>query len=47
MGLIRKEPAHGPRPLVAAGDLNATWYDWHFQALLALGLRDAAVVGDG
>jgi len=41
---IRNELAHEPKPLVAVGDLNATWYDWHFQALLALGLRDAAVV---
>jgi len=41
---IRAELAREPRPLVAAGDLNATWYDWHFQALLALGLQDAAVV---
>jgi len=41
---IRTELASEPRPLVAAGDLNATWYDWHFQSLLALGLRDAAVV---
>jgi endonuclease/exonuclease/phosphatase (EEP) superfamily protein YafD len=41
---IRRELASEPRPLVAAGDLNATWYDWHFQALLGLGLRDAAVV---
>jgi endonuclease/exonuclease/phosphatase (EEP) superfamily protein YafD len=41
---IRTELAREPRPLVAAGDLNTTWYDWHFQALLALGLRDAAVV---
>jgi endonuclease/exonuclease/phosphatase (EEP) superfamily protein YafD len=42
--VIRGELAHEPRPLVAVGDLNATWYDWHFQALLGLGLRDAAVV---
>jgi len=41
---IRTELMREPRPLVAVGDLNATWYDWHFQALLALGLRDAAVV---
>ncbi len=41
---IRDELSHEPRPLVAVGDLNATWYDWHFQAILALGLRDAAVV---
>lgn len=41
---IRSELAREPRPLVAIGDLNATWYDWHFQALLTLGLRDAAVV---
>jgi endonuclease/exonuclease/phosphatase (EEP) superfamily protein YafD len=41
---IHTELSHEPRPLVAVGDLNATWYDWHFQALLALGLRDAAVV---
>lgn len=48
MGAIRSELAHEPRPLVAVGDLNATWYDWHFQDLLQLGLRDAAVVaGDG
>ncbi len=44
MDAIRSELAHEPRPLVAVGDLNATWYDWHFQALLNLGLRDAAVV---
>jgi endonuclease/exonuclease/phosphatase (EEP) superfamily protein YafD len=44
IGAIRKELAQEPRPLVAVGDLNATWYDWHFQAILALGLRDAAVV---
>jgi len=44
MGAIDNELAHEPRPLVAVGDLNATWYDWHFQALLGLGLRDAAVV---
>jgi endonuclease/exonuclease/phosphatase (EEP) superfamily protein YafD len=44
IGAIRTELSHEPRPLVAVGDLNATWYDWHFQALLALGLRDAAVV---
>lgn len=44
MGAIRNELAKEPRPLVAVGDLNATWYDWHFQALLSLGLRDAAVV---
>jgi endonuclease/exonuclease/phosphatase (EEP) superfamily protein YafD len=44
MGAILDEIAREPRPLVAVGDLNATWYDWHFQALLALGLRDAAVV---
>lgn len=44
MGAIRAELAHEPRPLVAVGDLNATWYDWHFQALLGLHLRDAAVV---
>jgi endonuclease/exonuclease/phosphatase (EEP) superfamily protein YafD len=41
---IKQELAREPRPLVAVGDLNATWYDWHFQALLHLGLRDAAVV---
>ena len=41
---IRSELTREPRPLVAAGDLNATWYDWHFQSVLALGLRDAAVV---
>lgn len=41
---IRTELSREPRPLVAVGDLNATWYDWHFQAILALGLRDAAVV---
>ena len=29
---------------MAVGDFNATWFDWHFQALLHLGLRDAAVV---
>jgi endonuclease/exonuclease/phosphatase (EEP) superfamily protein YafD len=44
MNAARKELAHEPRPLVAMGDFNATWYDWHFQALLQLGLRDAAVV---
>ena len=44
MGAVHNELAHEPRPLVAVGDLNATWYDWHFQALLALGLRDAAVM---
>lgn len=33
-----------PRPLVAVGDLNATWYDFHFQDLLSEGFRDAAVV---
>ncbi len=33
-----------PRPLLAVGDLNATWYDWHFQSILGLGLRDAAVI---
>jgi endonuclease/exonuclease/phosphatase (EEP) superfamily protein YafD len=44
MAAIRSELAGEPRPLVAVGDLNATWYDWHFQALLSLGLRDAAVV---
>ena len=44
MAAIRSELAHEPRPLIAVGDLNATWYDWHFQALLGLGLRDAAVV---
>ncbi len=43
MEAIRDELAREPRPLVAVGDLNATWYDWHFQALLGLGLRDAAV----
>jgi endonuclease/exonuclease/phosphatase (EEP) superfamily protein YafD len=41
---IHAELAHEPRPLVAVGDLNATWYDWHFQALLALSLHDAAVL---
>ena len=41
---IHAELSHEPRPLVAVGDLNTTWYDWHFQALLQLGLRDAAVV---
>ncbi|MGA3218652.1 MAG: endonuclease/exonuclease/phosphatase family protein [Acidimicrobiales bacterium] len=41
---IYAELSHEPRPLVVVGDLNATWYDWHFQALLGLGLRDAAVV---
>ena len=44
IGAVRQELAREPRPLVAVGDLNATWYDWHFQAILALGLRDAAVV---
>lgn len=44
MAAIRSELSHEPRPLVAVGDLNATWYDWHFQTLLQLGLRDAAVV---
>ena len=44
MGAIRAELATEPRPLVAVGDLNATWYDWHFQDLLGLGLQDAAVV---
>jgi endonuclease/exonuclease/phosphatase (EEP) superfamily protein YafD len=44
MEAIKKELARESRPLVAVGDLNATWYDWHFQALLGLGLRDAAVV---
>jgi endonuclease/exonuclease/phosphatase (EEP) superfamily protein YafD len=44
LGVFRTELAHEPRPLVAVGDFNATWYDWHFQALLGLGLRDAAVV---
>jgi endonuclease/exonuclease/phosphatase (EEP) superfamily protein YafD len=44
MAAIRSELANEPRPLIAVGDLNATWYDWHFQALLGLGLRDAAVV---
>jgi endonuclease/exonuclease/phosphatase (EEP) superfamily protein YafD len=44
MGAIRKELAVEPRPLVAVGDFNATGFDWHFQALLSLGLRDAAVV---
>ena len=44
MVAMRKELAQEPRPLVVVGDLNATWYDWHFQALLALGLRDAAVI---
>jgi endonuclease/exonuclease/phosphatase (EEP) superfamily protein YafD len=44
IGAIRKELSREPRPLVAVGDLNATWYDWHFQALLSLHLRDAAVV---
>lgn len=44
IGAIRTELAREPRPLVAVGDLNATWYDWHFQEILALGLRDAAVV---
>jgi len=44
MGAIRNELAREPRPLVAVGDLNATWYDWHFQAFLGLGLRDAAVL---
>jgi len=44
MVAIKQELAREPRPLVAVGDLNATWYDWHFQALLRLGLRDAAVV---
>jgi endonuclease/exonuclease/phosphatase (EEP) superfamily protein YafD len=48
MGAIRRELAREPRPLVAVGDLNATRYDWHFQALLSLGLRDAAnVAGEG
>ncbi len=41
---IHAELVSEPRPLVAVGDFNATWYDWHFQALLRLGLRDAAVV---
>ena len=44
IGTIRDELAGEPRPLLVVGDLNATWYDWHFQALLALGLRDVAVV---
>ena len=44
MAAIRSELAHEPRPLIAVGDLNATWYDWHFQALLGLGFRDAAAV---
>jgi endonuclease/exonuclease/phosphatase (EEP) superfamily protein YafD len=44
MNAIREELAHEPRPLVAVGNFNATWYDWHFQALLHDGLRDAAVV---
>jgi endonuclease/exonuclease/phosphatase (EEP) superfamily protein YafD len=44
MGAIRAELAAEPRPLVAVGDLNATWYDWHFHDLLGLGLSDAAVV---
>ena len=44
MVAIKQELAREPRPLVVVGDLNATWYDWHFQALLHLGLRDAAVV---
>jgi endonuclease/exonuclease/phosphatase (EEP) superfamily protein YafD len=41
---VRDELAREPRPLLAVGDFNATWYDWHFQALLHVGLRDAAVV---
>jgi endonuclease/exonuclease/phosphatase (EEP) superfamily protein YafD len=44
MGEIRQELATEPRPLLAVGDLNATWFDWHLQALLGLGLRDAAVL---
>jgi endonuclease/exonuclease/phosphatase (EEP) superfamily protein YafD len=41
---VRKELAHEPRPLVVVGDFGATWYNPPFQALLHLGLRDAAVV---
>lgn len=44
IGAIRAGLAREPLPLVVAGDLNSTWYDWHFQALLGLGLKDAAVV---
>jgi endonuclease/exonuclease/phosphatase (EEP) superfamily protein YafD len=44
MNAIRDELANEPRPLLVAGNFNATWYDWHFQALLHVGLRDAAVV---
>jgi endonuclease/exonuclease/phosphatase (EEP) superfamily protein YafD len=48
LGAIRAELATEPRPLLVVGDLNATWYDWHLQSLLALGLRDAAVIaGNG
>ncbi len=43
MVAIKQELSREPRPLVVVGDLNATWYDWHFQAILHLGLRDAAV----
>ncbi len=43
MEAIRRELSREPRPLVVVGDLNASWYDWHFQSILHLGLRDAAV----
>lgn len=43
MVAIKRGLSHEPRPLVVVGDLNATWYDWHFQDILHLGLRDAAV----
>ena len=43
MEAIRRELSQEPRPLLVVGDLNASWYDWHFQAILHLGLRDAAV----
>src|ERR1700728_3714815 len=44
MALVGSHLQHEPRPLLVAGDFNATADDQPFQRLLGLGLSDAAVL---
>jgi endonuclease/exonuclease/phosphatase (EEP) superfamily protein YafD len=44
LALVRLHLADEPRPLVVAGDFNATWDLRPFQQILHLGLADAAVL---
>jgi endonuclease/exonuclease/phosphatase (EEP) superfamily protein YafD len=44
LGAVRQHLAREPRPLLVAGDFNATWDLRPFQEILHLGLSDAAVL---